>query len=118
MKAEIKFLYSPQIEDLSVFRPNDPACFAFLLQMMVGPEGAEGEESFDLEVCTPKWLVQNYGPHDILVGRHYLIVFEYDYARLKSMLGSLVSECVGQNWQEIAERIGRIGKWEFEDYVA
>ena len=117
MKAEIKYLHSPDVEDLSAFWPKDPACFAFLLQVMVGPKGAEGEESFDIHVCTPKWLVQNHKPHDIIVGRHYLILFEYDYARLKKFLEKLVSACVGENWQEIAEQVGRIGAWEFEDYV-
>jgi hypothetical protein len=52
MQAELKRLHSPDVIDLNAFRPNGP--FGFLLQAMVGPQGAEGDEAFDVVVCTPE----------------------------------------------------------------
>jgi hypothetical protein len=53
---------------------------------MLGPRDGEGEESFDIVVCTPKWLAEKYGPADALVGLHKLIV---DRKRTFSANGNL-----------------------------
>jgi hypothetical protein len=85
---------------------------------MVGPIGTDGEESFDVVVCTPRWIerwVRENGP---LVGRHHLIVEEYDRPRIQLYLTDEVEACEGETWPDVARQIGRIGKWEFEDYEA
>jgi hypothetical protein len=116
MRAKLKRLHSPDIEDLASYVSNPRDNFGFLLQIMAGPQGGEGEESFDVFVCTPEWLKQNRSQTGIIVGRHYLIVFEYNYNRLLSFLDEYCSQCSGQTWQEVAQQLGRLGKWEFEDY--
>ncbi len=116
MTAELKRLHSPDVYDLKGFVPEIGDNFGFLLQAMIGPRGMEGEESFDMQVCTPRWLSEHHDRSDILIGRHHLIVFEYDYDRLVDLIAKLCGECSGETWQEIALRLGRIGKWEFEDY--
>ena len=116
MRAELRRLHSPDIDDLVSYAPSQGATFAFLLQVMAGPQGREGEESFDVFVCTPEWLKQNQRRTDLVVGRHYLIVLEYNYERLRSFIAAYCSECSGETWQEVAQRLGRLGKWEFEDY--
>jgi hypothetical protein len=47
MKAELKRIHNPDIDNLSEYYPNDPENFSFLLQAIVGPLGEDGEESFD-----------------------------------------------------------------------
>ena len=84
--------------------------------MIIGPALQDGEESFDVEVCTPAWLAQRYGPHGIVSGRHHLIVFEYDFKVIDSYLREFVANCSGDTWQDVAGKIGRLGHWEFEDY--
>lgn len=116
MRAELKRIHSPDIEDLLQFSPDDPERFSFLLQAIVGPLHKEGEESFDIEVCTPEWLSENHEKNDIVFGRHLLIVFDYNYERIVNKIKSYVEKCEGDTWDKIAEQIGRIGKWEFEDY--
>jgi hypothetical protein len=116
MKAVIRRLYSPDVDDLSNYIPSDPESFSFLLQMVAGPECEEGEESFDIQVCTPKWMLENYKQDEIIIGRHYLIVMEYNYDRILQRIRSFCSRCEGSTWEEVAEKLNRLGHWEFEDY--
>ena len=116
MRAILKHIHSPDILNLAEFIPEKVDNFSVFLQLMVGPIDNEGEESFDLVLCTPLWLIENRHTSDIIVGRHYLIVFEYDYQRIFTKLKQLIEDTSGKTWEDIALKIGRIGKWEFEDY--
>jgi len=116
MRAIVKCFFSPDIDDLWGFTPADSDCFGFLLQIIVGPENECGEESFDVVVVTPKWLQSQHRVGDIVIGRHYLIVFEYNFQKIAEFISSFVSRCYGKDWDEIANKIGRLGRWEFEDY--
>lgn len=117
MNAELKRLHSPDIYDLESFKPENPEVFGFLLQAMIGPEGKDGEESFDIEVCTPRWLEETYGIDAAIIGRHHLIVREYNYEKIVSTIKSFLRHCSGDSWSEVAEKVSRLGRWEFEDYM-
>lgn len=117
MNAELKRLHSPDVYDLENYQPEDPGKFGFLLQAMIGPEGKEGEESFDMDVCTPRWLEETHGIDEVVIGRHYLIVREYNYQRIVTTIKDFLRDCSGENWSDVAERVSRLGKWEFEDYT-
>ena len=83
---------------------------------MVGPADGPGEESFDVLVCTPRWverLVQEKGP---LIGRHYLIVNQLDIPESVRFLAKQVQSLEAKDWSSLAEKLARIGQWEFEDY--
>jgi hypothetical protein len=117
MRAILKRLHSPDVDDLASYIPEDPEDFVFLLQMMVGPDGAEGEESFDVTVCSPKWMLRTGKSEDVVIGRHKLIMLQCDYQRLTSAINAFLKQCVGDSWPEVAAKVGRLGRWEFEDYV-
>lgn len=116
MKPILKSFHSPDVPDLRSYSPDDPENFGFLLQLMIGPEDEEGFESFDVIVCTPKWLRKNHKKDDVVIGRHYLIVFEFDLQRLLEAVRAFCEQCVGDSWPEVAKKLARFGKWEFEDY--
>jgi hypothetical protein len=116
MRAKLKRLHSPDIANLATYVPEASDSFSFLLQLIVGPEDSDGEESFDVLVCTPEWLRGKRFTSEFIVGRHYLIVFEYNYDRLLTFMDAYCSKCVGETWQTVAEKLSRLGKWEFEDY--
>jgi hypothetical protein len=118
MRPLLKRLHSPDIFDLKSFSPEDDDCFGFLLQAMFGPEDGEGEESFDIVVCTPKWLGQLLAKDIVLSGRHYLFVKEYNLETIRSFLEQYARQCSGETWQDVAQKLSRIGHWEFEDYLA
>jgi hypothetical protein len=56
MLAELRRLHSPDVDDLRNWVSNS-AEFAILVQIIASPAGSSGEESFDVTVCSPAWLV-------------------------------------------------------------
>lgn len=116
IRPEIRYFFSPDIDDLEDHRPADPESFSFLLQVMVGPQGAKGEESFDLVISTPAWLAARYGPAEVIPGEHRLIVFQYDWVAIEAFVRKRVAACTGSDWQEVARKIGRFTRWEFDEY--
>lgn len=115
-RAVVKALHSPDVHDLEGWVPPESDCFAFLLQVMAGPADGPGEESFDFVVATPEWLRRKHGEDGVIVGRHLLLVFRYDFERLVATVESIVTSIEGVDWSEVGERLGRFGHWEFEDY--
>lgn len=116
MKAQLKGIITPGINDLSKYNPVDLENFGFLLQIIVGPKDQLGEESFDITVCTPKWLYQQYDTKEIIIGRHFLFMFRYDHDALIKKINSFLEQCNGDTWNEVALKVSRLGHWEFEDY--
>ncbi len=116
MNAEIRALYSPDVHDLESWKPPRPDSFGILLQLIAGPAGEEGEESFDVVLCTPRWIDETHGLDDIVVGRHHLIVKRYRYEAMIDFIKQYVGSCSGDTWEVVAEKLGRLGRWEFEDY--
>jgi hypothetical protein len=117
MKAEVKRLHSPDALDLRRYEPEQPDDFSILIQILVGPVGSEGEESFDVEVVTPKRLATRASQKGPISGRHLLIVNTFDYDTIAKWIHRVVASCEGVTWTAVADRLGRIGRWEFEDYT-
>jgi len=113
MKAKLKELYSLDF-NLDNFQPSNNECFVLSLRAMIGPEGNDASESFDIVVCTPRWLLENC--REPQWGRHMLIVPEYDLAKIREIIENYCNSCEGKDWDAIAALLSRIGRWEFEDY--
>ncbi len=115
MRATVRGLHSPDA-DLETHVPRDPRDVGLLVQILAGPAGEIGEESFDVVVCTPRWLERWISEEGITVGRHHLIIDEWNFPQVKEYLVKAVESEEGRDWEELGHRIGRLGKWEFEDY--
>ncbi len=117
MRAQLKFLdFEPDPSTLW----GDPAEFCFGARMIVGPLHDRGEESFDITVCTPEWLAAKCHEQGGLYNpRHHLVVSleGFDQRTLRAWLEARVREAEAPTWREVAERLGRLGYWEFEDYT-
>jgi hypothetical protein len=98
MKAEIRSFSSPNVDDSEHYTPPAQDNFGFVLQMIARHQGSLGEESFDMMVCTPQWLAAHHEPDAIVMARHYLIVFGYDWARLRAFIEKYVDGCCGETW--------------------
>lgn len=113
---QLKGLHSPDI-DLDSYCPDDAACFGFLVQAFFGPSDGAGSESFDILVCTPKWLERELSEDVIISGRHRLIVKRYDPDAIRHFLSNYAQHCTGASWHEAARKLAHLGAWEFEDYT-
>jgi len=58
MMAALKGLYSDDISDLKTYSPSEDNNFGLLVRVMVGPMDGQGEESFEVLVCTPQMALR------------------------------------------------------------
>ena len=80
-----------------------------------GRSGGGGEEAFDFVICTADWF-DKHASDPFVLGRHYLFVKRYDYSELVRFVVEFCSTCNAETWAVVAAKVGRLGKWEFEDY--
>lgn len=114
MKAKLNLIWSSDVDFLETWTP--PGDFSVVLRLEVGPDEGQGEESFDLTVCTGGWLARQAREAGMIDGRHHLIVATFDWARIRSYIQERVDACTGDSWDEIATQLSRFAHWEFEDY--
>ncbi len=115
--AKVRSIFSVDIEiPLSHYVPPDPDHFELLVRIMVGPHPGEGEESFDITVCTPSWLGQECQRAGWVSGLYRLIVSSYRWEIIESAIKKLVERNSGKSWGEVALKVAQIGQWEFMDY--
>ena len=116
MLAEVKAILTIDHGELETCVPPDPTDFCVAVRAIVGPRNQEGEESFDVKVCTPAWINRFCQERGAVLGRHYLIVSAYNPALIRSVLTKQIERCSGSSWGDIAAKLRQIGHWEFEDY--
>ncbi|MBF6278313.1 MULTISPECIES: Imm8 family immunity protein [Nocardia] len=112
MKAELKRLHSPDADLASGNLPED----SLFVQLMIGPLGAPGEESFDVIVCTPQSRDGVMDPADPESGKYLLVLDRIDVDLLERYVQDFLRDLDRPTWQELAREIGKLGRWEFEDY--
>jgi len=116
MRATIKSYDSDEIDDFRTYYPEDPAVFAFSLTLAIGPVGAAGADNFAIKVVTPEFLRLQYPGDKCYLLRHYLLVKEYDWASISALLTKYVNSLEAETWEQLAQKISQVARWEFEDY--
>jgi Immunity protein 8 len=115
ISPRIRAFHSPDVHDLEGHRPVDDD-FAILVQILIGPDDAEGEEAFEIQIVTLGWLEQRCADDGLTSGEGRLVVVRYDWPRIETYLRRRVSRCTGSDWQEVAQKLSRFSRWEFADY--
>ncbi|WP_119666804.1 Imm8 family immunity protein [Fibrisoma montanum] len=123
MKAIIKEYYSIDIHDLFGFQPDDPTHFGFNLELILAPDEGplqNSEDMFNVFICSPSYLPELmkkiYPPSDVIFGKHLIFANHYNFERILSTITNYILSVEGQTWEEVALKINRIARWEFEDY--
>ncbi|MGM7648889.1 Imm8 family immunity protein [Nocardia sp. JW2] len=113
MKAELRAIETPDADlRTGIVKHRDAVAIRFL----AGPQGMRGEESFDLLVCTPRWIAEQVNLTGMIIGRHKIIVDRIDLDAVTQYLRGYVAGLDEPTWPELAAKLARIGMWEFEDY--
>jgi hypothetical protein len=115
VRASVRWLGSLDIDDLAAWSPERDS-WELGLRILAGPEGGPGEESFDVMVCSIGWLAERLRRDAVVDGRHRLFVERFDWPVLRANIERRVRECEGPTWTDVAEKLARLGYWEFEDY--
>jgi hypothetical protein len=99
---------------------GDASGFAFAARLIIGPDDAPGDESFDVTVCSPEWLAERSRNEGIIDGRHHAVVNvdAFDERDLRKWLEQRVASVEAPTWPEVAARLARFAYWELEDYRA
>jgi hypothetical protein len=116
MRAVIRHIGTIDGDLLELAKIENPSNAGQWVRILAGPADGPGEESFDVNVCTPEWLrveIERTGP---MVGRHMLIVDRWNVETVSRVITGLVARVEGPDWHAVGEQLGRIGHWEFEDY--
>ena len=116
MRAKLKGLHCPEIDDLESWSPGDGP-FGISVLALIGPADSTGEESFVLTICTPEWFAaEQMRGQSVRSGTHTLFVTKYDYRAIVNFIERAVHRAEGKTWREIAEQLSWLGHWEFADY--
>ena len=118
ISEQVRRISTGEGDDLELHVPQDQQKFCVLVRAMVGPRGGGGEESFDINVCTLQWLEEQIDREGFVFGTHRLFVKTYDTLQIKKLITKFIERYSGASWREVAEKISRIARWEFEDYKA
>lgn len=116
VRAKVRRICSADMDALEAYTPPDPERFSITVRAMVGPAEGEGEESFDINVCTSKWLEERLENETFVLGMHRLFVKAYDPPEIRKFITRTIERFSGSTWNEVAEKISRLAYWEFEGY--
>jgi hypothetical protein len=116
MKAELRYLHSPDINDLENYLPENPDNFCVLIQALIGPSKDKGEEAFDFLVCTPKWISNEVEKEEFILGKDHIVIKKYNYGYIFKIISELCNRISGDDWNAVAYKLGHYGRWEFDDY--
>ncbi|NNH72968.1 hypothetical protein HLB23_24430 [Nocardia uniformis] len=112
MKALVKHFHSPDVDPPTGIVDDD----AVLIDFFAGPADSPGAESFSVLVCTPRWVTSELVQGQVVDGRHRLFVERIDLDAVQRHIREYVAQLDEPTWIELTDKIGRLGKWEFEDY--
>ena len=107
--------------DIPEFAPEDPSYFAVRLQVFVSDVQDGAPDSFDVTVCSPKWLADNLGQFErqspgaecVVIGHGLWLQEQWDAEAIAKTIRTLVASVAGDDWRDLANWLGRYIPWEY-----
>ena len=117
MRAAIRQYKCEEGEDLSTYELGEPQVFGFTLAFAIGVEGGEGSDQFEVLVASAAYLAQRYPGQAATFLRHIILASDYNINAAVALMTKYVSSLEANSWQELAIKINRVARWEYEDYL-
>lgn len=119
MKSHLNDYVCVDLPEVWNWVPNDPTDVYYYLELTIG-KSTDGGDLFGLIVCTPEALSMRMtaSGQQSLSGRHHLIVLDYSWDKVLQFVNDVIDKSQGKDWKDVAFRLARHFKWEFEDYIA
>lgn len=102
--------------DLSTYVPPSEN-FSLCLDLSIGPVNSDGADLFYVTVCSPQYVEQLVAQEGIATMRGYLVTDGFQVTVIRARIEKLLSAVSGETWAEVATKLSRYFKWEFDDYV-
>jgi hypothetical protein len=109
--------------------PSDPTDFGFHAQVLIGETSNDLSDSFDVVVCSPRWMEGQVAagrweqfrggglraiPDSVAVGAGIWFMQRWDRADFETALRAVCEQfSPGPDWGSLASRIGRLIPWEY-----
>lgn len=106
--------YSPDIEQVWKWQPDDPKKVYFLLEIEIGLQGKNGSDLFQLIIATPNALADI--PFSSMFGRGILIVKRYGWPEVQVAIEEILEKCQGDEWINVASKLNKYFIWEYDDH--
>ena len=116
MRAVIKGHYISDNEDLSTYEPTQPQVFGFILTFAIGPENSAGQDFFEILVASAAYLAKHYSEQMPTFMRHIMLASDYNVQAAVAHVSKYISTLEEDSWEKLVAKIGRMARWEYEDY--
>jgi hypothetical protein len=103
--------------NIRTWQPDDPAVFAEVVSLDIGPKSSKAADSFSIRVATPAGLANLDSKDGIIAVRPLLVMDRYDYDNLWRWLDEKVSECDAETWPGCVEKLRLYFGWEYDNYT-
>lgn len=116
MRAKLKHIHCPDLDEFNKQSVKNCSREMLFVQAFIGPNNEEGEESFNIEFCTPYWILNEVNQNKFKICRSLIVINKLDYDAIYKIINDFCNRTSGKNWNEIAEKISRFFKSELENY--
>jgi hypothetical protein len=89
--------------------PDDVFDVDFWINFTIGPD-MKGGDNFQVHIVTPNNL------HGKDSEKYAIVIKQYSWSSLLTVIINMLEKCQGRNWSEISEKLSQLMYWEFENY--
>jgi hypothetical protein len=116
MRAELKDVFSVEVESLEGFTPDDPTRFMVWVTLSIGVEGTDAADNFRTLICSARSLGAMVAESGVIVGQPLIVADAWDFPLIRQRVEDYCASCQGEEWEDILPMLTRLGLWEFENY--
>ena len=103
-------------ENLNTYSPEIPRNFCVWLTLTIGSESEEGNNLFQVGICTVTWLSHQLSINNAYILRHLILVEKFDFELIKDSIYKIIKIAERSSWEESVQVLCRYFSWEFEDH--